>query len=165
MRQQCRTANQKQRSFTYISLKDTVTKAACLILRDVQINCVCFCYINHIKWRVVRSYLMNANYEIIAEDMVKEDGKFYPIIKAVKREKRSMQLSECELWYGPFLLKDKNQVLYEFLQGEYNTFKNLQKELGRKVNETTDFNRKIRIENRLKEITNKINCITPLLEE
>ena len=67
----------------------------------------------------VRHFLHNLNYEITAERMVKEDGKFYVMMRAVKAEQVQAYETECFYEYGKLLLTEKNEVLKEFLQREH----------------------------------------------
>lgn len=79
-----------------------------------------------------REYLRNHKLIIIAEDMVKEDGKFYPMMKVVpaplvksaglggeaevnipKAGERQQAIKDA---YGPFLLAKKHPVLQEYLE-------------------------------------------------
>ena len=89
----------------------------------------------------VRKFLYNNGWVIIAEDMVKEDGKFYTVIKAVKKTEllnentechakyctdyevadEGSELSEVEYTYGRLLLSEKHKVLYEYLKKEEDT--------------------------------------------
>ena len=62
----------------------------------------------------VRRYIYSAGFTIVREDMVTEEGKYYPIIKAVHAAKAET-VSDTEMEFGPCLLKDKNEVLKEFL--------------------------------------------------
>lgn len=68
---------------------------------------------------MVRAYVRQMGWQITAEDMVLEEGKFYPMMKveAGSREKSSenQELFDC---YGEFLLKNRHPVLKEFLQKE-----------------------------------------------
>ncbi len=66
--------------------------------------------------RKVRAYLKNNGWKSIAEDMVLEDGKFYPIMKMVKGD--ASELSETELEYGSLLLKGRHPVLKQFIEKE-----------------------------------------------
>ena len=49
----------------------------------------------------VREYLVEHGFRFEAEDMVEEDGKYYPMMRV-----------------GPLLLKNKNPILYEYLKRE-----------------------------------------------
>ena len=61
----------------------------------------------------VRHYLEDKGYRIVSEDIIFEDGKFYPIIKALHG---SMKLGE-EVYYrfGKILLKEKHPILRQYL--------------------------------------------------
>ena len=81
----------------------------------------------------VRAFLLEEGFLFIAEDMVEEDGKYYPMMKvacpgrkdAPKREKSAAgacpsgsDWDETELLYGRYLLRGKNPVLREYLERE-----------------------------------------------
>lgn len=80
----------------------------------------------------VREYLFEQGYCIIAEDMVQEDGKFYPMMKVINGA--SDAYHAVEFYYGKFLLSERHPVLKTFLGKEKKTKKlilqNLQKEDG-----------------------------------
>ena len=67
----------------------------------------------------VRQYLCEHNYRIIAEDMVLEDGKFYPMMKVANGS--AEEYSTLELRYGKLLLREKHPVLKLFLEKEEKT--------------------------------------------
>lgn len=64
----------------------------------------------------VRQYLCENGYMVVAEDMVLEDGKFYPMMKVTSGE--SPEYNTIEFRYGKYLLKQKHPVLKEFLEKE-----------------------------------------------
>lgn len=104
-------------------------------------------------WKV-RQYLFKEGYCIIEEDMVWEDGKFYPIMKVVNGQ--SAAYNTVEFLYGKYLLLEKHPVLKKFLQKERSTKKailqNLQKENG------------LHIEVRRKEIEEELEGIEYALQ-
>lgn len=65
----------------------------------------------------VRRYLWDNDFRIVAENMVEEDGKFYPMMKAV-HGKAEQAYSDTELCYGRFLLRRRHPVLHMFLRRE-----------------------------------------------
>ncbi len=65
----------------------------------------------------VRRYVTSHGFRIVDEDMVLEDGKFYPVMRLVPGE--SDPLTEIELCFGPCLLGKHHEVLREFLEREY----------------------------------------------
>ncbi len=64
----------------------------------------------------VRAYLQRNGWKAVAEDMVLEDGKFYPLMKMIKGEE--VELSAKELEYGRLLLQKKHRVLKKFVEKE-----------------------------------------------
>ena len=67
----------------------------------------------------VRRFLHKQGYEITKEHMLKEDGKFYVMMRAVKGSVPQQYETECEYIYGKLLLEEQNPVLAEFLDREH----------------------------------------------
>lgn len=67
----------------------------------------------------VRHYLANHGYQIVDEDMVFEDGKYYIIMKAIHG--RMEYEKEIFFEYGRILLEKKHPVLREFLNVKLRT--------------------------------------------
>ncbi|MCI5649125.1 MAG: tRNA (adenine(22)-N(1))-methyltransferase [Fusicatenibacter sp.] len=65
----------------------------------------------------VRLWLFHNGFLIADEDFVEEDGKYYPIIRAVHGTQEK-EPSAWELLYGPLLLAEKHPVLGKFLLRE-----------------------------------------------
>ena len=69
---------------------------------------------------LVRSYIRESGFHIVAENMVEEDGKYYPMFRAVPGQEEMDQ--ETEQWqqvfdlYGKLLLTEKHPILKEFLE-------------------------------------------------
>jgi len=67
----------------------------------------------------VRAFLHKQGYEITKEHMLKEDGKFYVMMRAVKSDIPQSYETECDYVYGKLLLEEKNPVLLEYLDREH----------------------------------------------
>jgi len=83
---------------------------------------------------LVRKALKDLGFLIIKESMLKEDGKFYVILKARTASSnlndRDYQLTKPEhFYYGRLLLEEKNPVLFEYLQSEKQMYKKIYNEL------------------------------------
>lgn len=76
----------------------------------------------------VRKYLAGHGFAITAEDMVFEDGKYYPMMKAVHGV--SEPYEEYEYIYGKKLLEERHPVLYAFLCRELEIRESIIRELG-----------------------------------
>ena len=65
----------------------------------------------------VREFLREKGYTILAEDMVYEDGKFYPMMKVQYQGENVEELKLSDL-YGGLLLQNRHPVLKTFLKKE-----------------------------------------------
>ena len=78
----------------------------------------------------VREYLAEQGYEILAEDMVLEEGKFYPIMKVCPGSPYT--LTKEEACYGKELLSQRHPVLQSFLHRELDMKRKVLRELDDK---------------------------------
>lgn len=67
----------------------------------------------------VRQYLNENGFQVVAEDMVLEDGKYYPMMRVINAADSKYSL--VELKYGRDLLIQKHPVLKMFLEKEVNS--------------------------------------------
>lgn len=68
----------------------------------------------------VRAFLLEEGFLFIREDMVREDGKYYPMMKVVppgqhKEAEKKEVWNEEELYYGKLLLETRHTVLRDYL--------------------------------------------------
>lgn len=90
---------------------------------------------------MVRQFLNEAGFHILEENMVKDNGKYYPAMRVRWKTEKQKVFSEEELWYGPLLLKEKNSVLREYLEDEkakYTQIANDIKNNGNSIDKTTE---------------------------
>jgi tRNA (adenine22-N1)-methyltransferase len=86
----------------------------------------------------VRDYLIKNSFMITDEKMLRDEGKYYNIIKAVKvgqtGEAAALQeisdYTPAELLYGKLLLDSKDPILFEKLQYDYDTDMKLMERLS-----------------------------------
>ena len=71
----------------------------------------------------VRRFLASNKLRIVQEDMVKEDGKYYPMMKVIHGETESY--TDCEYIYGKCLLKKRHPVLKQYLEREMQMKENI----------------------------------------
>ena len=113
----------------------------------------------------VRAFLLEEGFLFISEDMVEEDGKYYPMMKVKppcrrKGEGKSKEnpleraqkqtWTEVELRYGKILLERQNPVLHEFLEREYCIKQQILSQLEKKDSG--------RIRERRKEVEMELEC-------
>ena len=87
---------------------------------------------------VFRSTLREMGYEVTEEKMVLEEGKYYPMMKVVPAKSVLPPLSELENTYGPLLLAERNQVLYQFLKKEETMITELLERLEKEASDHED---------------------------
>lgn len=79
---------------------------------------------------LVRRYLHENGFCVCAEDMVRDEGKYYPMMLA--RHGVQEKWSEREYRFGKYLLQEKNTCLWEFLNKEQASCKKILAELEQK---------------------------------
>ena len=88
----------------------------------------------------VRKFLLERGYRIEAEDMVEEDGKFYPMMRAVpadgvknrkERPDREESWSREELRFGKKLIEERHPVLERYLRLEERRCMGLEENLAK----------------------------------
>lgn len=81
-----------------------------------------------------RKFLREQGYSLVAENMIFEDGKYYPMMKVAPGKVRN---TETVLWqqvydrYGFLLLQEKHPVLHQFLVWEENHNREIMEKLIR----------------------------------
>lgn len=102
----------------------------------------------------VRKWLTEHQYRILTEDLIAEAGHTYELIKAKLGEEKE-SLTEKELYFGPFILKEKNPVFYQKWQGQLVYHEKLLTNLNKAKKK--DHNRIKQIEKELKFIKEELN--------
>lgn len=72
----------------------------------------------------VRRWLMKHNYLITEEHIIEEAGHIYELIKASLTD-AEVELTDEELFFGPFLLKEKTPIFYQKWTNQLKYFENL----------------------------------------
>ena len=83
----------------------------------------------------VREYLHRTGFVIVQEEMVFEEGKYYPMMKAVHGE----NTADRKIWflYGRLLLENRHPVLESYLQKEYDSCCKLLEKLSKTATEVS----------------------------
>ena len=87
----------------------------------------------------VREFLNKNHLQIIKEDMVEEDGKFYPMMKVMHGEPETYSI--CEYIYGKKLLENKHPVLKKYLDREIEIKKSVFNQLFKHQNSASAMER------------------------
>lgn len=70
---------------------------------------------------LVREYIINNGFQIIDEGLVIDDN-IYSVIKCIKG---NQQLNEKELYFGPILLKNKNEIFFKLYKKRIDEINNI----------------------------------------
>lgn len=79
---------------------------------------------------LVRAFLREQGFYIDKEDMVFEDGKYYPMMYVLVHSDKKNEDNSVFDKFGPVLLKDKHPVLGRFLEYTKNTLDEIEKKLS-----------------------------------
>lgn len=125
----------------------------------------------------VRHFIREMGYHIAKEDMVLEDGKYYPMMKVVRgkkdtdfitripkmieeryvdEEERKAKMQELYDEYGEYLLRERHTILFQFLKKENEIYQDILKSLMDKDTKKSEL--------RQKEIMERIEFINLGLE-
>lgn len=96
--------------------------------REVLESCREFILQPQSEIREFRKYLQQNGFRIEQEEMVQEDGKFYPILRAVHG--RMQWEREIDFRFGKLLLEQRHPVLLEFLRREQSVNRKIQERLA-----------------------------------
>lgn len=106
---------------------------------------------------IFRRFLREEGFQIVDEDMVVEEGKYYPIMKAVYQGETN-NTSEIDVIYdefGEILLKKKHLVLKEYLNFVQKNLMSIQMQLQQHASEKSEM--------RLQEIQTELELVTKAL--
>ena len=106
---------------------------------------------------LVREFLRVRNFQILNEDMILEDGKYYPMMK-VSQQKAAEQTKilpqEVADAFGPVLLQKRHPVLKEWLERELRTTNSVIEQLSAQPDHE-----------RIRNIMQQVNCKKTLILE
>lgn len=117
-----------------------------------------------------RRFLRMQGYLIIAENMIEEDEKFYPIMKAVRKTDETLTYGESFglIWlkrmedrYGPILLQEKHPVLYRYLEREKHIYQKILEQIEENGTERQRDDRYTEIKERLHDCVQVMQMMRP----
>lgn len=107
----------------------------------------------------VRQFIREIGYHIAKEDMILEDGKYYPMMKVVRGAVEGEMEAQLQIVfdeYGEHLLKEKHPILLQFLCKEKENYQEIYAKLLQMDTEKSEIRRK--------EIREKLKLINLGLE-
>lgn len=109
----------------------------------------------------VREFLGKEGYEIHAEEMIFDEGKYYTVI-GCRYTGLAVNYDQISLEYGPVLTAKKHPVLMDYLQNERQKIIEIMGRLDKLADSEADFNSTTL--RRKSELENKLDRIDALLE-
>ena len=103
--------------------------------------------------RSLRIWLVEHDYQIINEDIIRENDKTYEIIVAIKSDQKVI-LTEKELLFGPKLVNQKSEIFLNKWQHELKQYDNILTQLQKSTKDVAP---------KIKEIQEKIKLIEEVL--
>ncbi|WP_062355788.1 tRNA (adenine(22)-N(1))-methyltransferase [Bacillus kwashiorkori] len=92
--------------------------------------------------QIVRKWLMSNGWQLVAEEILEEDGHIYEVLVADKGNPYvPYNDTEKELLFGPYLLQQNNSVFRKKWQREYTNWRQILKQIS-KGTETSEIKRK-----------------------
>lgn len=97
--------------------------------------------------KAFREFLRSQGYQTVEENMIEEEGKYYPMMKVIPVKGRKAVSSADSLYdrYGRFLLTEQNMVLYDFLIYRSKMLKNIRNSILSEKREEKTSNTKERL--------------------
>lgn len=100
----------------------------------------------------VREFLQQNGYQIVQEEMVLDEGKYYPMMRVVpSKESEREKWDETQLRYGKLLLEMRHPILEQYLKRE--------EQLKAEILEKLDHQRGEHIAKRQAELKEELVCI------
>ena len=93
----------------------------------------------------VRHTLCELGFSFLKEDMVEEDGKYYPSFLVAYTGRDGSKLQRVEEYFGPILLKEKNEVLKAYLNRELAKYTEIEKQITEPGNGNTTVMERIQL--------------------
>ena len=104
----------------------------------------------------VRRYLHSIGFIIETEQMVKEDGKYYNVMRCIPGEEKYH--SEIDYLYGKRLLLEKEPLLKELLENEERRYRQVEEKLQSSDTQTAQ-ERLVQVQERLKHMREALACL------
>lgn len=105
-----------------------------------------------------RRFLWENNYSITMEDMVYEDGKYYPMMRAVPGTVREEEPDILELKYGQKLLEQKHPVLGQYLRSQQKQKQQILEKMQKNAKQDIS-TRTMELEQELKDINSALEIV------
>ena len=107
----------------------------------------------------LREYLYTNDYEIIAEDLCKDDGKYYELFKVKRKKDENTELDSIYYEISPKLLMSKHPLMKEYLESKLENYNKILEAVSAEVNSDLANIKKEEIEEKIAVISSMINFL------
>ncbi|NKF07028.1 SAM-dependent methyltransferase [Clostridium gasigenes] len=107
----------------------------------------------------LREYLYTNDYEIISEDLCKDDGKYYELFKVKRKKDENTELDSIYYEISPKLLMSKHPLMKEYLQSKLENYNKILEAVSAEVNSDLANIKKVEIEEKIVVISSMINFL------
>lgn len=108
---------------------------------------------------VLREYLYTNDYEIIAEGLCKDDGKYYELFKVKRKAGENTQLDNIYYEVSPKLLMSKHPLMREYLELKVESYNKILGFISEEVESDSANVRKVELEEKISVISSMINFL------
>lgn len=107
----------------------------------------------------LREYLYTNDYEIISEDLCKDDGKYYELFKVKRKKDENTELDSIYYEISPKLLMSKHPLMKEYLESKLQNYNKILIAVSEEVNSDLANIKKVEIEEKIAVISSMINFL------
>lgn len=108
---------------------------------------------------VLREYLYTNDYEIIAEDLCKDEGKYYELFKVKRKSGENTGLDKIYYEVSPKLLMSKHPLMKEYLESKLESYSKILGFVTEEVGSDSAEVRKSELEEKIAVISSMINFL------
>lgn len=109
--------------------------------------------------KFLREYLYTSGYEIIAEDLCKDGGKYYELFKVRRKAGENTKLDNIYYEVSPKLLMSKHPLMKEYLESKLDIYNKILADLNEDADSESANIKKVEIEEKVLVISNMINFL------
>lgn len=107
----------------------------------------------------LREYLYTNDYEIISEDLCKDEGKYYELFKVKRKKDENTELDSIYYEISPKLLMSKHPLMKEYLESKLENYNKILEAVSAEVNSDLANIKKVEIEEKIAVISSMINFL------
>lgn len=108
---------------------------------------------------LLREYLYTNDYEIVAEDLCKDEGKYYELFKVKRKSGEATVLDNIYYEVSPKLLMGKHPLMKEYLESKVESYNKILGFVSEEADSDSANFRKVELEEKVAVISSMINFL------